>query len=152
VKARKASPKGEAVMKWINAIALLAIASGALADHSFAQSKQVQATIPFDFTVTNKLLPAGTYLIKPQSGAHMIVIQNHDKPLTAITLVDQNGKRSKNGPHLIFNKYGDQYFLSEILCDEADMDLKVPTSKKEKKAHLDEARLGSVSQTLVAAR
>ena len=51
-------------MKRITAIALFAIASFAVADKSFAQGPTVQATVPFDFTVGNKLLPAGTYTIK----------------------------------------------------------------------------------------
>ena len=58
-------------MKRITAIALLAIANFAVAGTSFAQSRTVQAKVPFDFTVGNKLLPSGTYTIKEQStGAH----------------------------------------------------------------------------------
>src|ERR1700743_433439 len=56
--------KGDTVMKRITAIALLAIANLAVAGTSFAQSKTVQAKVPFDFTVGNKLLPSGTYTIK----------------------------------------------------------------------------------------
>ena len=45
-------------MKRITAIALLAIANFAMAGTSFAQSNGVQADVPFDFTVGNRLLPA----------------------------------------------------------------------------------------------
>ena len=54
-------------MKRITAIALFAIANFALAGTSFAQSNGVRANVPFDFTVGNKLLPAGTYTIKEES-------------------------------------------------------------------------------------
>lgn len=139
-------------MKRITALAFFAIANFALAGHSFAQSSGVQATVPFDFTVGNKVLPAGTYIIKTESSTHVIMIRNHDKPISALSAVYQDGKRAQNGGQLVFNKYGAQYFLSEILCDEADMNLKVPTSKTEKRVQLEEARLGTASQTLVATR
>ncbi len=138
-------------MKRINAIALLAIANVAMAGTSFAQSNGVRANVPFDFTVGDKLLPAGTYTIKEQSN-HLIVIQNHDKPTAAISLVDGDGNRSPDGGKLKFHRYGSQYFLSEILCDQADMNLQVPISKTEKRTALREASLSARNDTFVAAR
>jgi hypothetical protein len=138
-------------MKRITAIALLAIANFAMAGTSFAQSNGVRANVPFDFTVGNDLLPAGTYTIKPQSTA-VIAIQNHDKPIAVLSLVHQDGNKSTNGGKLTFHKYGDQYFLSEILCDGANMNVEIPTSKAEKRVRLQQATLHSSSQTFVAAR
>jgi hypothetical protein len=138
-------------MNRIKAIALLAIANFAMAGTSFAQSNGVRATVPFDFTVGNKLLPAGTYIIKEQSN-HMIVIQNHDKPIAMLSLVNGDSNRSPNGGKLKFHRYGSQYFLSEILCDQANMNLQVPTSKTEKTTALQEAKLRARSETFVAAR
>jgi hypothetical protein len=144
--------RGETAMKSIAKLAFFAIANLALVGSSYAQSNGVQATVPFDFTVSNKLLPAGTYSIKQQRGTHVIEIRNRYKAYAALTIVDQDGNRSPKGGRLLFNRYGDQYFLSEILCDDADMNYKLPTSKTEKKTRLDEARLKTASQTLVAAR
>jgi hypothetical protein len=138
-------------MKRITAIALIAIANFALAGTSFAQSTGVRANVPFDFTVGNKLLPAGTYTIKEQSD-HVIVIKNHDKPIAAVSLVNGDGNRSPNGGKLKFHRYGSQYFLSEILCDQADMNLRVPTSKTEERTALQEANLRARGETFVAAR
>jgi hypothetical protein len=138
-------------MKRITAIAFLAIANFALAGTSFAQSTGVRANVPFDFTVGNKLLPAGTYTIKEQSD-HVILITNHDKPIAAISLVNGDSKRSPNGGKLSFHRYGSQYFLSEILCDQADMNLQVPTSDTERRTALQEAKLRARGETFVAAR
>jgi hypothetical protein len=138
-------------MKRNTAIALIAIANFAMAGASFAQSTGVRANVPFDFTVGNKLLPAGTYTIKEQSD-HVIVIKNHDKPISAVSLVNGDGNRSPNGGKLKFHRYGSQYFLSEILCDQADMNLRVPTSKTEEKTALQEANLRARGETFVAAR
>jgi hypothetical protein len=138
-------------MKRITAIAFLAIANFAMAGTSFAQSTGVRANVPFDFTVGNKLLPAGTYTIKEQSD-HVILITNHDKPIAALSLVNGDSNTSPNGGKLKFHRYGNQYFLSEILCEQADMNLQVPTSKTERTTALQEARVRARGETLVAAR
>jgi hypothetical protein len=138
-------------MKRITAIALLVIANLAMAGTSFAQSKVVRANVPFDFTVGDKLLPAGTYTIKETSD-HLIMIRNHDKPIAVISLVNGDSRNSPNGGKLMFHRYGSQYFLSEILCDQANMNLQVPQSKTEKKTALQEANLRARTETYVAAR
>ena len=138
-------------MKRINAIALLAIANFAMAGTSFAQYNEVRANVPFDLTVGDKLLPAGTYTIKEQS-AHVILIRNRDKPIAAVSLVNGDGNKSPDGGKLKFHRYGSQYFLSEILCDRADMNLQLPQSKTEKGTALREAKLNTRDETFVAAR
>ena len=140
-------------MKRTTAITLLAIANLAMAGTSFAQSNGVRATVPFDFTVGSKLLPAGTYTIAPATeNKSVIVIRSHDKAFAALSLVHQDDNKSPNEGKLLFHKYGGQYFLSEILCDRADMNVELPTSKREKRAQLQQATLQSSSQTEVAAQ
>ena len=139
-------------MKRITAIALLAIANFALAGTSFAQSNGVEAKVPFAFTVGNAALPAGTYTIKFHS-AQLIMITNHAQHRSAaLSVFYRDGRKSPNGGQLLFHKYGNQYFLSEVLCDSADMNLKIPDSTKEKKVRLQQAGLVTSSETLVAAR
>jgi hypothetical protein len=139
-------------MKRITAIALLAIANFALAGTSFAQSNGVEAKVPFAFTVGNTSLPAGTYTIKFDSAQLLMITNNAQHRSTALSLYDRDGRKSSNGGQLLFHKYGSQYFLSEILCDYADMNLKIPDSTKEKKVRLQQAGLVTSSETLVAAR
>ena len=138
-------------MKRNTAIAFLAIANLAMAGTSFAQSNGVQAKVPFEFSVGNRVLPAGTYTIKEASD-HMIVIRNHDQSIAMLSLVQEDSNSSPKAGTLKFHRYGSQYFLSEILCDQADMNLQVPKSKTEKRVALQEAKLGTRGETLVAAR
>lgn len=138
-------------MKRITAIVLVAIANFAMAGTSFAQSNGVRATVPFDFTVANKLLPSGTYTIKQGSGS-TILIRSYDKPIAVLSLVSQSDHKAANGGKLLFHRYGDRYFLSEILCDQANLDVRIPTSKAEKRTQLQQAELNSSSQVYVAAR
>jgi hypothetical protein len=76
--------KENIVMKWITAVALLTIASIVSAGRALAQDRAVQATVPFDFTVGDKLLPSGTYTITSVSSG-VILIQNYDKHVTALS-------------------------------------------------------------------
>jgi len=137
-------------MKRITATALLAIANFALAGASYAQSNGVLANVPFAFTVGNKVLPAGNYTIRSES-TQVIMIKNHDHPAeAALSLVNQASNGSPSGGKLLFKKYGSQYFLSEILCNPADMNLRIPPSKREKRAQHEQATLEGSSTTLVA--
>ena len=138
-------------MKRTTAIALIAMANFALAGTSFAQSNGVRATVPFDFTVGNKVLPSGMYTVEEES-PWFIVIKNHDKPVERVSVVEQDGKKAATGGKLVFHKYGSQYFLSEVLSDRANMNVQVPVSKTEKRVKLQEAMIAPSSDTFIAAR
>jgi hypothetical protein len=140
-------------MKRTTAIALIAMANFVLAGTSFAQSNGVRATVPFDFTVGNKLLPSGTYTIQKEAKhATVVEIRSHDQSIAILSLVHQDGTKSPNGGKLLFHRYGGQYFLSEILCDQAGMSFALTPSKIEKRAQLQQATLNSSGQTVIAAQ
>ncbi len=132
-------------------MALFAIANLAVARTSFAQTHVVQATVPFDFTMSNTLLPAGTYTITDSS--NVLIFRNQNKPASALGLATPGAGNSKRDNKLIFNKYGDKYFLSGVESKAADMSLKVPSSKQEKLAKDQlEAKNGGTTQILVATK
>jgi hypothetical protein len=139
------------IMNRIKAIAILAIANFVVAGSSFAQDHRVQVQIPFDFTVSGKLLPKGNYIIK-KSAENIIEIRNHDKPISSLALVNHDGQSAPGYGVVTFHRYGDRYFLSQILSDSAGMSLHLPTSKKERATQLQQATVNQPSLTLVAAR
>ena len=138
-------------MNCMKAFVLFAMANFAVAGTSFAQSNGVQSTVPFNFTVGATSLPAGTYSVT-KSSPSIIMIRSHDKPVATLSLVQATDHKAKGGGKLVFHRYGGRYFLSEILCDQAGMNLAVPTSKGEKQAAVEQANLQSNGTTLVAAR
>jgi hypothetical protein len=127
--------EGDIIMKPFTATALISLAGILGAGTALAQDRGVRATMPFDFEVGGQLLPAGTYTITPISD-NRIEIRNRDKhvAMQALALADSN--RSKRGGVLVFDRYSNQYFLHEILCESAAMNLNLPTSKEEKKARV----------------
>src|SRR6185436_8534605 len=79
-----------------------------------AQSIMLKADIPFDFLLGDKRLPSGQYHVKSLNPV-LTQIESKDARSTAIVLTTgmQAAKTSDTGK-LIFNRYGDQYFLSKI--------------------------------------
>ena len=134
-------------MKRITATALLAIASFVMAGSAFAADRAVQATIPFDFTVGDQLLAAGNYTITTESPG-VIAIRDGELQVNVVTLLAHDDAKGKGS--LVFNRYGDQYFLSEVLCPSAGMNAKIPQWKVEQRTRNREASLRSSGQTLVA--
>lgn len=139
-------------MKRIHAIALLTIAFLSTTTAVLAQESSVKADIPFDFTVGNQLLPAGEYTISSAESG-VVEIQSADKRLLAETTAFSSRHESDGESKLVFNRYGDQYFLRRILCPSAsNMNLDLPSWKSEKRARMNEAALPHEEQILVAAR
>jgi len=138
-------------MKRIMAIALVAFASLFSAGSALAQYRAVQSTVPFDFTVGDKLLPSGTYTITSESYG-LILLQNSDRRVAIFSTALADNRELKGGGKLVFTKYGDQYFLREVLCPEASMNLSLPHSRQEKRVRTQEAMVHNDEQVLVAAK
>jgi hypothetical protein len=131
-------------MKRIIAIALFTASSLAAAGNLSAQDTWVKANIPFDFTVNNKVLPAGTYTISSLS-PYAVEVRNVKGHIAEFRAVHDN-KRSTT-PVLVFQRYGNQYFLHEILATNA---LNVAVSPSKRERTLQEAALRESNQTLIA--
>jgi hypothetical protein len=94
---------------------------------------KVEVKIPFDFTAGKATFKAGTYSIKRVSN-NSVAIRSLDGKTTK--LIDAplaiGARDSKAGERLVFNQYGDQYFLSQVWV-EADSGRQLFTSGAEKK-------------------
>ena len=78
-----------------------------------AQSVALRVTIPFQFNVGNATLPAGTYVVTP-SGGGAIRISDQDGHVANVLT---NGIWNRSGgrtDELMFHRYGDVHFLSEV--------------------------------------
>jgi hypothetical protein len=97
----------------------------------------LEAEIPFQFQVGNKTLPAGKYIIHQLEGSDLTVMQISSADGKQSALFDVESAEAKSTPEkteLIFNKYGDRYFLSEMF-DEGNVDgSKLIASRDEKQA------------------
>jgi hypothetical protein len=141
-------------MNRISAVTLLAIASLATCGSAIAQQPSIKANIPFSFTVGNTWMPAGEYTITlPMQ--HVVQLQSADHTKSAEIVSSQSYDESRSGSKLVFDKYGDQYFLRHVLCPSvSSLNLDVPQGKPEKSArsHSLEAKGNNGEQTMVAAK
>ncbi len=84
----------------------------------FAQAPALRANIPFQFTVEGKSLPAGQYEFIPSGNAETIRVVDQEKGLSSAALVvTRLGAGIHTTPkdaHIVFDKVGDTYFLSEL--------------------------------------
>ena len=89
------------------ALALLTVTT------SFAQDK-MRAAVPFAFQVGKATLPPGTYTVS-KIAARSIVIRNRRQAGQAALINYRDVEKGKpQSPKLIFQKYGQRYFLAEV--------------------------------------
>jgi hypothetical protein len=116
------------------AIAVCLLASFAASGTVSAQDHGAMATVPFNFNVGNSWVPAGTYIMtSDMSHPKVIFIRSKDGKITLLSVTHSEDSRSDTG-RLVFTKYGDQYFLHEILCSRCGMNVAFPGSKHERLA------------------
>lgn len=85
------------------------------ASASIAQTKQgdVVANIPFPFVVAHQTLPAGHYIVSP-ANADALGIHDANNRGTFVPTESTQRSANDNSCKLVFHRYGDTYFLSEV--------------------------------------
>jgi hypothetical protein len=108
------------------------LASICLASVSRAPAQgSMQATIPFGFTVGQKALPPGNYSITYVE-PRVIELANWEKHASAFISMTADDFIAQRPYELVFNKYGDRLFLSEVRGGLGGVALGATPSKTEK--------------------
>jgi hypothetical protein len=82
-----------------------------------AQSTRGRINIPFSFTVGQKTLPAGEYLIVPnrQDSLNIWTLEaKNGNARVVFNTIPVRARQTQEETKLVFYKYGDQYFLSQV--------------------------------------
>jgi hypothetical protein len=77
----------------------------------------LEADIPFQFHVGNTKLPAGKYTIRVVDNSDLSVMEISSADGSTSALFDVRNAQAKSTPgksELIFNKYGQRYFLARL--------------------------------------
>ena len=79
-----------------------------------AQSRIV-ASVPFDFEVANRYMERGEYTFTIDLSRATVLVQGHgsDSAAFALSHSTQAGKIDQDAK-LVFHRYGDRYFLSQV--------------------------------------
>lgn len=97
---------------------LLAAATAAtfLAGGTLLAQESVRATVPFDFYVGSKAMPAGTYDLTRCSTTtpHILKVQHCTEGIAVLHLMHPSGTQPTETGVLVFHRYGEKYFLNEV--------------------------------------
>lgn len=76
----------------------------------------VRAKVPFDFSIGNKKLQAGQYTFSRLSTDNRIILVNNVDDNTSVfqSTLGAQVLTAQNESKLVFNRYGEQYFLEQI--------------------------------------
>jgi hypothetical protein len=122
----------------ISLLSLLLVAGSAI-----AQTVHVRGNIPFNFAVGSKTFPAGTYDIGSVDSldGKTLLLQARDG--SARMMVNSNAAENlkpADKSKLVFNQYGNRYFLSEIWGAGETRGHQLPKTSREKEMARDVAR------------
>jgi hypothetical protein len=115
------------------------ILTGALTVGAQAQSSSAQkviATVPFEFNVGERRLPAGKYTItitNPNSDRKILQIRSMNGRSTAMIITTSGVRESAAGDaKLVFHRYGERYFFAQAQMAGDSTSLAVVKSKAER--------------------
>ena len=108
----------------------------ALAVPLSAQTIMMTANIPFAFTIGNKTLPAGDYLIRNNESLNVLTFRGEDHNAAGLIVVNHQSIVKTDHPaaatKLVFNHYGNRYFLSEVVDAYVQRGFVLPMSRTER--------------------
>ena len=117
-------------------LAVLAMIAASVPTKAQSLQYKLTANIPFDFTVTDKKLPAGKYSIsRAQNSNGDLVIQivsaDRNENVSRLTFPVTTNDPLKQGV-LVFHQYGGEYFLYEIWPAGGHTGRALPKSRSER--------------------
>jgi len=138
-------------MKYTKQILLMAVAMlPVLASAQLSSRQTIVANVPFEFVVGTKPMPAGEWTVRLASmSATVLEMQNQSSAagmFSRATLVES--KKPAGQCTLVFRRYGNIYFLSEVQFAGTRLGYRLPQSKAE--AEIRAQNVTGDDETLVA--
>jgi hypothetical protein len=122
----------------------------ALAAAGYGQSAQAfQVTVPFDFVAGGRTLTAGQYTVsQPVTGA--VAFRSDQGAPGVIIITNRVESPGRQGSaQLVFHRYGDRYFLSEVWGTDASVGRQLRKTLQERELAQNSRKAGA---TIIAAR
>lgn len=134
--------------KWVVAVTLVVLSGMAVAQ--LMGSSRIAAQVPFEFVVANKIVPAGECVVQAATmDGRVLMIDNAGAKASLFsTWTETESEQSASHYTLVFNRYGDQYFLTGIKLQGSKIAYHLPQSKAERE--LRAQNVSATEQTLLA--
>ena len=107
----------------------------AMAFTRVAQAQELLAVnIPFDFVAGNTQLPAGEYTVRVSAPTHTIILISRKDSAASAFLVTNAAVSAEpqSESKLVFNRYGERYFLSQVWTEGNSQGRQLLKSAREK--------------------
>ena len=135
------------------ALTILAVALMIGVTMSQAQSR-VRANVPFAFSLEQTSMAAGGYEIS-STDERVLTVRNLEtgqaRFLIASMHVEASHASGTPNARLVFNKYGDQYFLSQIWDGQSQSGIALSESKREKELKMASTNPSNGPETVIIA-
>lgn len=129
----------------ITMLSLLLVLAAVSVNAQGRSENSIAGNIPFDFAVGDTKLPAGNYTLRRialTTSYDRLVIKSSDgrgDSHTVLTMPNRTSQVQKQSK-LVFNRYGDQYFLSQVWMAGSDTGRDLFPSRNERNL-LNESKL-----------
>jgi hypothetical protein len=137
-------------MKTLNTLIMTLGAAALLGTTGLYAQTGAVAKVPFNFTVNNVTLPAGDYTLRSMRSGDAVAIQNLETGRTVYVqaptmTATHQGTKEETGT-LIFHRYGERYFFSEVWTPEGLRGHVAPSKQeRELKSSSAEKQIASVT-------
>src|SRR4029079_16032831 len=92
--------------------------------------QQLRFNVPFDYNVGNVIMKAGDYSVQRAGGTeNALLIRGNGS--SAFTLSGSVSGKAGSTTKLVFNKYGDQYFLAQVWMQGEETGAQLPRTSTE---------------------
>ncbi len=108
--------------------------AGALTTAAAAELQgPLRVTVPFEFNAGQAVLPAGQYSIERHVTPGMLLIRGLTTGSSIyVCVVPAEGNASDPRARMVFNRYGDHYFLTQVWSAGGGTGARLPKSKRER--------------------
>jgi hypothetical protein len=110
----------EMARQWVKGLTMLALLltlalATTVATANGQNQSTVKANVPFEFIVGDKALPAGQYSVSAIGiGQDALAIQGTKAHDNAVRLVNNTTRPAEKSSTLVFHRYGNTFFLSQV--------------------------------------
>jgi hypothetical protein len=113
-------------------------------------TKAIVVTVPFDFGVAGKILPAGEYVVRraTQNSAEWQILRKDGRAVAIVLTTSIQAAAVNRHSKLVFNRYDDQYFLSQFWAYGDSEGRKLSRSGSERSSEREIAKKGVGRQTV----
>ena len=128
--------KGGVMQRNVYGVVSFLVLAMILAAPAIQAQSRLMADVPFSFVLGDKSLAAGNYEIESRS-EQVALLRNMDTSVAHFLIKAQHVQsRHWERPKLVFNRYGNEYFLSQIWDGSSDTGIQLAQSKREREASL----------------